>query len=342
MLDQVTLIHQALPELDPNDIDTRTKFLGRELEAPIMITGMTGGHELAEKINEKMALAAEMHKIAIGVGSQRAALEDRRLERTFRVVRERAPSVPVIGNIGVQQLPSEDPVSIAERVVEMIEADALAIHLNPAQELFQPEGDARYHGAVDKIREVARKLKVPVIVKEAGCGISFEVAQKLRNAGVNYIDVAGSGGTSWIKIEMLRAIKKGCKELATAASTFSHWGIPTAASIIEVKAAHPESYIIGSGGVRSGLDVAKVLRVGANLAGLALPVLKSALTSIESIDLYLSKLKRELRAAMFLTGSKDINDLKRKPVVLGVALTSWLEQRGINWRTVLEARGQAE
>ncbi len=330
LLNEVTLVHQALPELDLEDIDLTTRFLGKSLGAPLMITGMTGGHPLGEEINRGLAIVAEKHKLAIGVGSQRAALENPELKRTFKVVRDEAPSVPVIANIGAPQLRMGDPLETARRVVEMIEADALAVHLNPAQEVFQPGGDTVYRGVTRIIGELAEKLEVPLIVKETGSGLSIECVSSLRGKGVKIFDVAGAGGTSWVKIEAIRAEDFGNKILAEAGWTFRRWGMPTAISIIETRTAAPDAVIIASGGIRTGLDAAKCIALGADMAGIALPALRAVVKGVEALDALIERIKLELKAAMFLTGSRQATDLRRKPIVLGHKIIEWMEQRGIN------------
>ncbi|MEM4475497.1 MAG: hypothetical protein QW405_03700, partial [Fervidicoccaceae archaeon] len=197
LLDEVVFVHNPLPEIDLRGVDLRIEFLGRELDAPIVVEGVTGGHPLSVEVNRRLARLARRHKLAVEMGSQRALMEageNEEILRSYRVLREEAGEAPVIGNIGVQQLPDEDPADAANRLVEAVDADALAVHLNPAQEVFQPEGDALYSGALEKVRRLARSLKVPLIVKETGCGVSFEAARMLRDAGVSYIDVAGRGG----------------------------------------------------------------------------------------------------------------------------------------------------
>lgn len=332
LLEEVYLVHQALPEVNLNHVDTTVEFLGKKLSIPLMITGMTGGHSFAGEVNRALARAAERHNIAIGVGSQRAALINPDLKWTFRVVREEAPTVPVVANIGAPQLVKGDPLKLGEAAVAMIEADALAIHLNPGQEVFQPEGDVDYAGVVKSIRKLVENLDVPVIVKETGSGISMETARKLRQIGVNLIDTSGAGGTNWIKVEALRALEKGEEVLGEAGKTFSDWGIPTSVSIIETRWAHPEAFIIASGGMRTGLDIAKAISIGADMGGMALPMLRSVLRSEKTLDKFIMRVKYEFRASLYLTGSGSVEDFRRKTPVLGIALTNWLRQRGVEPR----------
>ncbi len=331
LFSKVHLIHQSTPEVNFNSIDTSIDFLGYKLSMPLIITGMTGGNEIGEHFNKILALAAEKHKIAIGVGSQRVAIENSSVKRSFRVVREEAENVPVIANIGAQQLKkSSDPLETARMVVEMIEADALAIHLNPAQEIFQVGGDIDYTGVLKAIEKVVVKLEVPVIVKETGAGLSKECVASLWSKGVKYFDVAGAGGTSWVKVEAIRAKIYGEKELYEAGTTFRGWGIPTVISIIEARTAAPESFIIASGGVRSGLDIAKSIAVGADMAGIALPALKAASKGVKELNSFINKLKIEFKASLFLTGCRRASELRTKPVVLEYEVVNWIKQRGID------------
>ncbi len=331
LLEEVYLVHQALPETDLSKIDTSVKFLGKTLSMPLMITGMTGGHPFSGEINRLLARAASKHQIAIGVGSQRAALRDGSLAWTYQVVREEAPNVPVIANIGAPQLVRGDPIHTAEKAIEMIEADGLAVHLNPGQEAFQPEGDVDYRGVLRSLRLLVDRLDVPVIVKETGSGISMQVAEKLRDIGVRYIDVSGAGGTNWIKVEMFRARIKKARLLEEAGKTFSSWGIPTALSIVETRWAHRDAIIIASGGVRDGLDIAKSIALGADIAGMALPMLRAVLVSEEELDHFIKKISYEIRAALYLTASGNVKSLQKTRPVLGPSIMSWLKQRGIDY-----------
>jgi len=325
---EVSLIHSSLPEMSLSEVDTSTEFLGKRLRAPIMITGITGGHQIAGELNRMMARVADEFGIAIGVGSQRAALERSELSWTYRVVREEARSVPVVANIGAQQL-SANPLETAEKAVQMIEADALAIHLNPAQEVFQREGDTDMRGLLEKICYVSRELSVPVIVKETGSGISRETAEKLSSCGVRFIDVSGAGGTNWAKVEILRRIKKGENLSFPGIEDMMSWGIPTAISILEARSASDELFIIASGGVRSGLDVAKAIALGADMAGFALPALRAVSIAESSLRSLIEGYIELLRKVMFLVGARNLNELKLAPVVLGPSILSWVSQRGL-------------
>ena len=325
--EHVYLPHRALPEIDFEEISLETRFLGKRLKAPLIVEGMTGGHPVAKEINARIAESVEELGLAMGVGSQRAAIEDPGLEDTYRVVRKYAPTSVIIANIGAAQLNKGYGVKELEKAVEMIEADAIAVHLNPAQEVFQREGDKSFKGIADKLAELAPKLSVPVIVKETGSGLSKEDVARLYARGIKFFDVAGSGGTSWIAVEMYRNRRSGDEFLEKAAEDFLEWGIPTAASIIEARVAAPKSVIIASGGIRTGVHVAKALALGADLAGLAAPVLRAFRES--RVKEYLTRILYEVKAAAFLTGSRNVEELKSVQPVLTGPLREWIEARGL-------------
>ena len=297
------LPHKALPEIDYAEIDTSTVFLGKKIAAPYLISGMTGGIPIAEKINKNLAAAAQKKNIAMGVGSQRKAILDPSLSYTYQV-RSVAPSIPLLANMGVVQFNYGFGVKEAQIAVEMIDADALALHMNPLQEAIQPEGDRNFKGLLKKIERLSSKLPVPLIAKEIGNGISEEVALQLVKSGVRIVDTAGSGGTSWATIEARRAQRIELGE------TFAIWGIPTAESIIQCKKV-PHLTIIGSGGIRDGIMAAKALILGADMVGIALPFLKHAAISSEQVESYLDLLMTELRIVMFCCGVKTIKELKK-------------------------------
>jgi isopentenyl-diphosphate delta-isomerase len=303
------LPHTALPELDLAEIDTSTTFLGKPMRAPLLISSMTGGAQAAERINLALAEAAEHLGLAMGVGSQRAALVDSRLASTYQV-RRVAPHIPLLANVGAVQLNYGFGVEECRRAVEMIEADALILHLNPLQEAVQPEGNVNFKGLLARIGEICERLPAPVIVKEVGNGISARDAQRLYDVGVRCIDVAGAGGTSWSEVERFRQATEHGELVAGA---FAHWGLPTTEAIRQVRAALPDVTLIGSGGVRSGIDVAKAIALGADLAGTAKPALFSAVDErgaeavVEGLQCYL----RELRVAMFCTGSANLEALRK-------------------------------
>ncbi len=306
------LVHQAMPDLAPGDIDLGVAFLGRPLSAPFLISPMTGGTPTAGRINRHLAAAAQSLGIAMGVGSQRAALEDPSLANTYQV-RDVAPNIVLLANLGAVQLNYGYGLDECRRAMEMIEADALVLHLNPLQEYVQQEGNRRFGGLLPKIEAVCRGLGAPVVVKEVGWGLSPRLVSQLFAAGVAAVDVAGAGGTSWGRVESYRR-RAGLAD--SLRDTFDTWGIPTAEAIRGARvAAGPEATIIGSGGIRDGLQAAKALALGANLAGLALPLLKPATVSAQAVAAHLEQLTAQLRLAAFLTGSRTVEDLRRSPVL---------------------------
>lgn len=328
--DDVHLIHRCLPEVDPSELDLSTDFLGFVFKAPIMISAMTGGTPKAAEINANLARAAEEHGIGMCLGSGRALLEEPTLEYSFKVARENAPSIFISANIGFQELFRYSWSSL-KRLVESVGADALTIHLNPLHELLQHEEEPRFRGALEMLRKVIGESDVPVIVKETGSGISMEDAELLSSIGVDAIEVAGAGGTSWASVEYYRNLEAGEGERAKLAEAFWDWGIPTVSSIIEVRSV-TNIPLIASGGVRSGLDIAKAIVLGADLAGLALPLLKSAMEGWRSVSSVLRRICEELKLAMLLTGSKTILDLKGKPYILTGFTRDWVRSRGLRVR----------
>lgn len=312
--EDVELIHKALPEINKNTIDLSTEKFGKKLDSPFFITAITGGHPYSKSINKKLAIAAEDKNIALGVGSQRAAIEHPELSDTYTVVRDNAPNCLLIGNIGAPQL------DLAQDAVEMLDADILAIHLNPLQEAIQPEGDLDARNYIDSIRDIVDLIDIPVMAKETGCGISAECAKHLVDAGVSYIDVEGAGGTSWAAVETYRSDDKFYGE------TFWDWGIPTAVSTVEV-ASSVDVPVISSGGIRTGLEAAKAIALGADAVGMALPFLKNSI-SIEQITSYIGKLEESLRIAMFLVGAKNIDELKNSNLIIKGETRQWLNDRG--------------
>ena len=323
----VALVHNCLPEIDLDDVDISTEFLGRTLSAPLVISSMTGGHELARAINAVLARAAETFGLAMGVGSQRAYLKDAALARTYDVVREVAPSAFIIGNVGAPQLiPQQggEPVSMAQirSLLELVRADALAVHLNYLQEMIQPEGDTRARGALAAIKHVVAGAGLPVIAKETGAGIAPSQAAQLRDAGVAALDVGGLGGTSFAIVEAQRARLHNSHAKANLGELFASWGIPTMAAIpMACTAGLP---VIGSGGIRSGLDAAKALALGASLVGLARPLLVVAQQGVDATVEWIGRFLDELRTAMFLTGSRSPSELRGKAIVLGPT-KEWLD-----------------
>ncbi len=317
LFDEVTLVHQALPENDLEEMDTSCSFLGKQLAFPLLIAAITGGCEEAKEINRSLARVAEKKGIAFGVGSQRAMIEKPELAETF-MVRAEAPGILLLGNIGLTAL-KQVPADRVLGAAEAIGADALCVHLNPAQEIFQAEGDQDFSGCLQALTTLCAEAPLPVIAKEVGNGISREAARRLKKAGVGAIDVGGVGGTSWVLIDGLRA--------DTETDRFEAWGIPTAAAILEARVGLP---LIATGGVRNGLQMAKAIALGADLCGIALPFLKAlARGGIPAVEDYVALLKREFKAAMFLTGCKNIEELKRTDYILGTRLKEWVEQRGL-------------
>lgn len=334
----VKLIHQALPGFAFSDVDVSVEFLGKRMSAPIIITGMTGGTEELGKLNEIIAEVAEETGIGMGVGSQRIAIEKKETSSTFAIARKKAPTIPIIANLGAPQLVKGYGLKEIEEAIQMIEADAIAIHFNPAQEVFQPEGDTDYsYTILDNLVDISKSLNVPIIIKETGSGISMEVASLFYSKGFRYFDVSGQGGTSWIAVEMYRGLRRGNWK-AESAKNFLDWGIPTAASIIETRIGAPDSVIIGSGGIRNGLDVIKALALGANIGGFALPALKAAIRGKESLRDFLKRTIFEIKTAMFLSGSKSIKDVYKSPIVIFGHLRDWLDSRGINLSTLESVR----
>ncbi|MEE9585655.1 MAG: type 2 isopentenyl-diphosphate Delta-isomerase [Nitrososphaerales archaeon] len=322
LLEDVILIHNALPELNFDDIDTSTTFLNHKFSAPLLIDAMTGGTKEAAKINSNLAAAAEELGIGMGVGSQRAGLNSKEMAETYAVARKKAPSAFLIANIGGAQLVEGLDVKKIKKLIDMIKANAIAIHLNPLQELIQPEGEPRFKGVLESISKISSDLGIPVVVKEVGSGISREVAVRLEVTGVSAINVAGLGGTSWAAIEYFRAKKRQMNRKAELGELFWDWGIPTAASIIEVKRT-TDLPIIASGGVRTGLDVAKCIVLGAGLAGMAHPLLSVALKSEKEVANLLKKVVQELRSTMFITGVGTIKDLSKARYVITGRLSEW-------------------
>lgn len=310
-LERYRFLHQALPELNLAEVDTRVTVFGKTLNAPLLISSMTGGTARAGELNRTLAAAAQQTGIALGLGSQRAALEDPTLAPTFQI-RSVAPDVLLFANLGAVQLNYGYTIDHCRRAVDMIEADALILHLNALQEAVQPEGDANFAGLLKKIEAVCRALDMPVIAKEVGWGISTEAASALARAGVAAIDVAGAGGTSWSQVEMHRAQTESQKRVAAA---FIDWGLPTAESIENVRRATPQMKIIASGGLRDGVEVSKCLALGASLGGLASPFLKAAAQSTDAVVETIGELAREIRITMFAVGAGNIARLQEKLLI---------------------------
>jgi isopentenyl-diphosphate Delta-isomerase len=310
-LERYHFLHQALPEIDLDQVDTRVTVFGKLLRMPLLISSMTGGTEEAGKINRVLAQAAQARGIALGLGSQRAAIEDPTLEETFKV-RKEAPDVLLFANLGAIQLNYAYSVEQCKRAVEMVEADALFLHLNPLQEALQPEGDTHFAGLIRKIEQVCHSLTVPVVVKEVGWGISGKAARMLMEAGVSAIDVAGAGGTSWSQVEMYRSQDPHKRKIA---SDFRGWGIPTADALVQVKQATPDLPIFASGGLRNGIELAKCISLGATLTGMAGPFLRAAAQSYGAVTQLIDEFNTELRICMFSAGAPSVGDLAKIPLI---------------------------
>ncbi|WP_333611291.1 type 2 isopentenyl-diphosphate Delta-isomerase [Brevundimonas bullata] len=310
--DDWRFVHEALPDLDHAKIDLGADFLGRRLQAPLLISAMTGGPARAEAINARLAEAAQHLGIALAVGSQRAAIEGGATGGLDRSLRDRAPDTPILANIGAAQLTRGFGVEQARRALDMIGADALMVHLNPLQEACQPEGDRDWWGVGAALQALIRDLDAPVIVKETGAGISAVTAQRLIAMGAAGVDVAGAGGANWGLIEGERATDPADKAHAAA---FAAWGIPSARAIAEARNALPEALIIGSGGVRDGVDVAKAVRLGADVVGMASGVIQAATESTEAVVAHFQTVIRQLRTVCFCTNAANMAALKRVPLL---------------------------
>lgn len=308
-LENYHFTHEALPEIDLKDVDTSLMLFGKTLSAPILVSSMTGGTKEAARINQRLAEAAEAVGVAMGVGSQRAALEDPGVISTFAVARRVAPHILLFANLGAVQLNYGYDLAHCQRAVEMIAADALILHLNPLQEAVQEGGDTHFAGLAKKIETICKTINVPVIAKEVGWGISERTARLLAECGVAAIDVAGAGGTSWSQVEMHRAPSESARQIA---ATFIGWGIPTAESILNVKKAAPEMLIFASGGLKDGLDIAKCIALGATLGGMAGPFLKSAALSTEAVIERMNITKKQIEIVLFATASRTLGDLPPK------------------------------
>jgi isopentenyl-diphosphate delta-isomerase len=308
-LENYRFIHQALPEIDAASIELSVSLFGKTLNAPLLLSPMTGGIKQAKRINRNLAQAAQEMGIAMGVGSQRTAIDNPDVVDTFQV-REVAPDILLFANLGAVQLNYGYGIEECRRAVEMIEADAIILHLNPLQEALQPEGQTNFIGLLRKIEQICRHLTVPVVVKEVGWGISETVARKLVEAGVAGLDIAGAGGTSWGEVERHRTLSDNHSRIV---KSFAAWGIPTAESIQIVRLAAPEITLIASGGLRTGIDMAKAIALGADAAGVAAPLLKAADVSTEAVIEYVNETIEVLRITMFCIGASSISELKDTP-----------------------------
>lgn len=315
--EDIELIHRALPEVNKADIDISTETFGKKLDSPLFISAITGGHSKSAEINKELAIAAQEKNIALGLGSQRAAVENSELNYTYTIARDYAPDALLLGNIGAPQ------INYAQKAIEMFDADILAIHLNPLQESIQPEGDVDATGYIKSISEISDLVDVPVLVKETGTGIAAEDAIMLQKAGVDFIDIEGAGGTSWAAVETYRADDK------YLGKEFWDWGIPTAVSTVEV-CSSVNIPVISSGGIRSGLEAAKAIALGADAVGMALPFLKGAFIGHDNIIDFINKFNESLKLAMFLVGASNIAELQNTDLVIKGETNMWLNERGFN------------
>lgn len=321
LFENVRLVHEALPDLHADKIDTSLTLFGKRLRAPLVIAAMTGGTAKAESINRELAAIAEERGYALGLGSQRAMYVDRAKTGTYQV-RDVAKNALVFGNIGIVQAREMRTEEVLE-LAQTVGADAMCVHLNPAMEIIQPEGDRDFEGGEETLSRLVRELPLPIIVKETGCGISSRTAARLRNIGVRHVDVSGAGGTSWVAVETARAAG-GTRALGEA---LREWGIPTAASVAQVAGTGMET-VIATGGIGSGLQVAKAIALGATAAGIARPVLQALLSGGRSAaSEFLEGVEAELRAAMLLVGAKDLAALGKAPKVIVGELAAWIEQK---------------
>ncbi|MBL8163247.1 MAG: type 2 isopentenyl-diphosphate Delta-isomerase [Anaerolineae bacterium] len=310
-LEHYRFVHQALPEINLSEVDTSVELLGKRLAAPIVISSMTGGTDMAHRINQNLAEAAQTHNAAMGLGSQRAAIEKPHLAYSYQV-RNVAPDILLFANIGAVQLNYKYGASQCQQAVDMIEANALILHFNVLQEAVQPEGDTNFAGLLNKIEMVCKQISVPVIAKEVGWGFSQQNARDLANAGVAAIDVAGAGGTSWSEVEYHRA---PTAFHARVAASFADWGIPTADAVQYARQGAPGLPIIASGGLRDGIDIAKCIALGATAGGMAGPFLKAADQSAEAVDQLIRETTTQLRIAMLCSSARSITELQQTPML---------------------------
>ena len=320
------LPQRALPRVDPDLVDLEISFLGRRIGGPLMISAMTGGAPGTERINRALAEVSCTLKLALGLGSQRAGLEDPSVVYTYRVARDSCTEIPIIGNIGIGELVRYGP-SILERVASMVEADAVAVHLNYFQEVVQPEGASHFSAGMEVLARAVEVSPVPVIVKEVGFGLSREFVQELYNIGIRYVDVAGAGGTNWVLVELYRAEEVGDTSKKLLAEGLKEVGIPTAVSIIEARSVSEELFIVGSGGIRTPYDAVKALRLGANMVGVAKPILEAYHRG--TLADYLRSFITGMKAVVASLGISKLSEIGRCPVVVLGLLRDWVEARGL-------------
>ena len=327
--EDIYFIHRALPEINKQEIDLSTTVLGHKFSAPLIVGAITGGTLEATKINATIAEAVEELGLGMGVGSQRAAIEDKKLEKTFTITRKKAPSAFLIANIGGVQLVNGYSIKEVKKAIKMIDADAIAIHLNPLQEAAQPEGQTNFKGILEKIDELTKELDKPIIAKETGAGIAAEEAKKLEAAGAKAIDVSGVGGTSFAAVEYYRAKGQKNSFQRMLGDVFWDWGIPTAISVAEVSQT-VNIPVIASGGIRNGVDVAKALALGASLTSISQPALQTAVKGVKETENMLSILMEELRNVMFLVGAESVQHLRKTPIIVTGRTAEWLRMRRFN------------
>ncbi|HON44197.1 MAG: type 2 isopentenyl-diphosphate Delta-isomerase [Planctomycetes bacterium] len=332
-LEDFHFIHRACSNLDFNEIDISTSLWDKKLDMPLMVAGMTGGHPEVREINELIAKTVEKNHLAMGVGSERAAIENKNeyITESFQIVRKFAPNTLLMGNLGVAQFSNEGSYGISEiqQAIDLIQADALAIHVNPAQEVVQLEGDTNFFGFWENIQKFLPQVSVPVILKEVGSGFSQEDAKLLENSLLAGVDVGGTGGTSWVAVESLRAQRSNQRLQQETGQVFWDWGIPTALSVLETRHICKDKIIIATGGVRNGLEMAKLLALGADIVGMAMPFLHAANKGEEELEYFVQKIKKECKMALFLTGCRNIQELRKVPMIVTGFSKDWLEQRHI-------------
>ncbi|MFO0676053.1 MAG: type 2 isopentenyl-diphosphate Delta-isomerase [Polyangiaceae bacterium] len=328
LLEAVKLVHDALPDLSVDEIDPGVTVLGKRLAAPIVIAAMTGGTEEAGRVNRELASIAEERGYGFGLGSQRAMHVKAGVAGTY-AVREAAPTTLILGNVGIVQATAMNTEAIVD-LVRGVGADALCVHLNPAMELVQPHGDRDFRGGQETLARLRRELPFPLVVKETGCGLSPALGRRLRAIGIENVDVSGAGGTSWVGVETKRAEEQGDAKKRALGDAFWDWGIPTAASV-GLLAPLGFSTLVATGGIQSGLDVARALALGAHAAGIARPVLRAFYDKgREGALAFLDGVEAELRAAMLLTGSRDVASLRRAPKIVTGELHTWLTDLSVD------------
>ncbi|SHN31224.1 type 2 isopentenyl-diphosphate Delta-isomerase [Gracilibacillus kekensis] len=305
--DRFRFQHNALPEIDFDAIDMSSTFFTKQIKSPYLISSMTGGAALAESVNRNLAIAAEKQGWIFALGSTRVMLQSEQYRQSFQL-REYAPTIPIVANLGAVQLNYGVTIDQVKQIIEWTEADALVLHFNTIQEVIQAGGDTNFYNLLPKVKELTNALSIPVGAKEVGFGIDSEVAKQLMNAGIDFIDVAGAGGTSWSQVEKLRS-KETIKK--RAAEAFASWGNPTAECVQDVRKVLPQSPLVASGGIRNGLDAAKAIGLGADYVGFARSILKEAIDSPENVIEWMKVRELELQMVMFGIGAKDISSLKR-------------------------------